>query len=448
MVPKLRLPTWVKSPPRMLGEASNGKITADEWNTVCRIALPLLLAPIWGKGAEDTENREQELLENFIDLVLCINMATSHEIDEGAIIAIEARYTKYLRGLRKLFPQYSLHPNHHMFTHIGQFLRDFGPMRSWSAWAFERLNGLAQKVPNNLKFGELPIARWATSLPNTRFRWVGDLEGTLMHNLTSASALRAIAVDGALDPDLAPFQAWLQESLDISRSDSDAPEGPGRGGWNVESDWITAVPKGSDLQKAITRLIPNHVNLDIRACKRIGRVGKIYKAYSTATNDGLIQYRTDSGVFSGAIYGILAISTPTLGVYQAEGFCFLIMPHKKVSLTVPGDNPFFNVPELGCQLVERALGSEMLMVDAGAVIGHVVSMDTVTRVSLTDCTVVMPVGKVSSTAKIPLTIVLELSFCTRIAHTTRHRASDVIRGVRKLSFCRRQASQALVGNMM
>lgn len=139
----------------MLGDSSHGKITADEWNTVLKVVFPLLLVPLWGyDSAGDEPTRERKLLDNFVNLVVSVKLAATHEVTECLITELEAHYQAYLKGLQELFPHRPLKPNHHMFTHIGQFLRDFGPIRSWSAWAFERLNGLAQKVPTNKKIGD------------------------------------------------------------------------------------------------------------------------------------------------------------------------------------------------------------------------------------------------------------------------------------------------------
>lgn len=60
----------------------------------------------------------------------------------------------YLRGLRQLF-DHRLVPNHHLSLHLREILHRFGPVHSWWAFAFERFNGLIQKLNTDHQAGAL-----------------------------------------------------------------------------------------------------------------------------------------------------------------------------------------------------------------------------------------------------------------------------------------------------
>ena len=59
----------------------------------------------------------------------------------------------YLSGLKELFPEYTLHPNHHMALHLFDYLLLYGPVHSWWTFPFERLIGILQHISTNYKIG-------------------------------------------------------------------------------------------------------------------------------------------------------------------------------------------------------------------------------------------------------------------------------------------------------
>lgn len=151
------LPSHVKPSPLNLGSASQGKLSADEWISTSRYLLPLTLVPLWG-GKE--AGRERELLDNYMHLVSALRLADLRATTCEVGKRFRRHYKAYLHGILKLFPLATLKPTHHMYGHTPEFLQVFGPIRHWSAWVFEFLNGLAQLVRHNWKdglSGPLPV---------------------------------------------------------------------------------------------------------------------------------------------------------------------------------------------------------------------------------------------------------------------------------------------------
>lgn len=148
---QMRLPSHIKPPPENIGKASNGKLSADEWNSVGQIALPLVLVPLWGRRET---GRERQLLDNYMHLVAALRLSDLRATTPDAADRFSTHYREYLRGVFALFPLATMKPTQHMFGHTPDFLRLFGPIRGWSAWAFEFMNGLAQQILHNWKDGE------------------------------------------------------------------------------------------------------------------------------------------------------------------------------------------------------------------------------------------------------------------------------------------------------
>lgn len=86
-------------------------------------------------------------------LVSAVIVATSRTITSENAEAYLTNMLDYLNGIKRLFPEYRLHPNHHMALHIYEFLLSFGPVHSWWAFPYERMIGMIQRMPNNGKVG-------------------------------------------------------------------------------------------------------------------------------------------------------------------------------------------------------------------------------------------------------------------------------------------------------
>lgn len=192
---RMELPAWVNRAPAAFGTTQHGKLSADQWRTVGTINLPVTLIRTWGtelpeidhgqdapnisthasgtgigiQATAETEGVSPEhhprppppqetlhakLLRNFLDLVDAVETIGLLETDEEEIEHAEDALERYLNGLKELYQQSKIQPNHHLALHIGMFIRLFGPVHAWRAFAFERFNYMLQSIKASKNPGE------------------------------------------------------------------------------------------------------------------------------------------------------------------------------------------------------------------------------------------------------------------------------------------------------
>jgi hypothetical protein len=61
----------------------------------------------------------------------------------------------WIRDLKVLLPHAPHRTNGHMALHVWDYLRLFGPVRSWWCFPYERLIGQLQRLPTNHIFGTI-----------------------------------------------------------------------------------------------------------------------------------------------------------------------------------------------------------------------------------------------------------------------------------------------------
>ncbi|PPQ74877.1 hypothetical protein CVT26_011473 [Gymnopilus dilepis] len=163
-------PSWMTSVPSKLGQASHGKLKADQWRALGTTHLAISLIRLWALSSERSERSRRcyDILKVTLSLISAITLATSHSMTPANADAYLYHMLDYLNGIQRLFPGYRLKPNHHMAIHIHRYLLLFGPVHSWWALPFERLVGSLQRVPNSGKVGEMEetMARAFTRMSN------------------------------------------------------------------------------------------------------------------------------------------------------------------------------------------------------------------------------------------------------------------------------------------
>ncbi|KAF5328988.1 hypothetical protein D9611_013480 [Ephemerocybe angulata] len=95
-------PSWQPSGPRSPGEARFGKFTAAQWRTFCLIHLPVTLTRIWGSA--DSDSFQRKCLDNFMDLVAAVKLASMNRMTEDRIQEYDRRIKSYLSSLLDLYP--------------------------------------------------------------------------------------------------------------------------------------------------------------------------------------------------------------------------------------------------------------------------------------------------------------------------------------------------------
>jgi len=155
-------PSWVRSVPHNFGLAAAGSLKADEWRTMTTIYLPIALISMWGEGTIHPSSEDASHLRAVLDhtmlLVCAVMLACMRTMTDDRM----KRYLKYITlwtsQLRNLHPHIEHRVNQHMAIHIFEFLKLFGPVKSWWCFPFERLIGQLQRLPHNHKFGTCSLS--------------------------------------------------------------------------------------------------------------------------------------------------------------------------------------------------------------------------------------------------------------------------------------------------
>ena len=151
-------PTWQRGPPVNLGCAAHGKLKADQWRSAIEFDVPMFLAQAWSYSDaevlnDDKKRRRRQLLASTMLLATAIRWGTSDVTSQIHAEKYTQHMMAYLECILHLYPSFKLKPNHHGALHIGPFLLEFGPMRGWWMYPFERIIGILQKTNTNHKLG-------------------------------------------------------------------------------------------------------------------------------------------------------------------------------------------------------------------------------------------------------------------------------------------------------
>lgn len=168
----LQMPNWLQPAPKGFGTTAHGKLSADQWRVACTVHIPFTLIRLWGHL--DENDRKRKMLDNFMQLVRAVDIAGSLRISEEDIKTYEECILNYLRGLKELYKEVTIKPNHHFAVHLAIFLRKFGPVHSWRAYVFERFNYLLQNTNTNKRPGLYFFHYSYTFTKSSMFRSNGD----------------------------------------------------------------------------------------------------------------------------------------------------------------------------------------------------------------------------------------------------------------------------------
>ncbi|VDB96864.1 unnamed protein product [Peniophora sp. CBMAI 1063] len=125
---RISLPTWLNRGQQYFGKPGIGTIKADSWRTIGTILLPLALILLWGKGGRRHTRFHAILLDNFLHLVVAVNLATMRTTSNDRRMSYLEHLQKYARGLVHTIPNYPVPANLHLSFHIPEILELFGPV--------------------------------------------------------------------------------------------------------------------------------------------------------------------------------------------------------------------------------------------------------------------------------------------------------------------------------
>ena len=143
------LPSWVTRVPHNWGTRTRGKLSADQWRTVCTIHLPVTLIRLWHREG----GRKHELLGNFMDLVNAVRIANMRSSSNEQIEAYRRYIQRYAQCVPLLFPDVTIKPTLHAALHIGDMLELYGPLHAISAPFYERYINFLHQIKINNKIG-------------------------------------------------------------------------------------------------------------------------------------------------------------------------------------------------------------------------------------------------------------------------------------------------------
>jgi hypothetical protein len=151
-------PDWQGHLPLNFGSPEHGKLKADQWRTALEFDIPVSLIRIKSQqrltGRIDEDARLQKLVDHTLDLAMAIAWGLSRRTSSRHAERYTFYMLRYLAGIKELFPDYNLKPNHHYALHIPDILLAFGPLHGTWAFSIERLIGRLQKLNSNSKIGK------------------------------------------------------------------------------------------------------------------------------------------------------------------------------------------------------------------------------------------------------------------------------------------------------
>lgn len=152
---KTTLPSWIGRAPPRLGDGRHGKLSADQWRTACTVNLVITLVRLW--GLKSPNDRQYQMLDNFMDLVIACKLAMMRKMTPDRIKQFQKHMHRYLETTKQLYVYSALTPNHHFSLHLPRLFENFGPPHAWSCFVFERCLRWLKFIKTSNKFGELPL---------------------------------------------------------------------------------------------------------------------------------------------------------------------------------------------------------------------------------------------------------------------------------------------------
>ncbi|KAI0364657.1 hypothetical protein BV20DRAFT_1057013 [Pilatotrama ljubarskyi] len=100
----------------------------------------------------------QRDLDTFLKLCMAIRLFLSEVITEEQLTEADKLIREYCMDLVELYGSNVIRPNHHYATHTAECIRDYGPMRGYWTFIFERLNKILKSYwTNNHEGGEIEM---------------------------------------------------------------------------------------------------------------------------------------------------------------------------------------------------------------------------------------------------------------------------------------------------
>ncbi|KAJ2911519.1 hypothetical protein MD484_g8896, partial [Candolleomyces efflorescens] len=370
---KMVVPSWVARPPTNLGEASHGKLKADEWLILFTVFLPAVIPEIW--LANDGSKRKSDLLENFHDLLTCTNIICAHTASAEQADKYLDHYIRYRSSTKDIFQNSSSRPNHHYAMHNADLMKFWGPLMKVSEYRYESHNGSLQRIKTN------------------NHLW--ELDYTMLRNICRRGRLQAMFEEGSKKGINRLFSSALDILHGYGRGVSAGISGDGKEGlyseieeasFNGEGDRLPdtiydgileLINSGSTNPQSLfchQRLVPHPLNANVlpryaQTRSHIGLHGRSYSVYRSHEGNSSVSYRghggsTDAGFIQMIIQQVL---NGRLRTFLA------ISPHSQLCLIEQAFNPYGSKPGFQATIVydEPPSLEHCVIVEEAQIIGHV-----------------------------------------------------------------------------
>jgi hypothetical protein len=149
-------PRWHDPPPRDLGSAAHGKLKAAQLRSLSEFDLLVGMVELWANTSEQVDQATFEdrmsRLRCTMHLFTALRFATSESTSPWHAQNYRIYLQHYLQFLVQGGWQYR--PNHHAALHVSELLTQFGPIRGWWMFPFERVIGRLQRANTNSIMGK------------------------------------------------------------------------------------------------------------------------------------------------------------------------------------------------------------------------------------------------------------------------------------------------------
>ncbi|GBE86757.1 hypothetical protein SCP_0906380 [Sparassis crispa] len=380
------LPSTLTPPPRRPG-TSSGKLEADELRTFCTINLTISL--IWAWGSKPSDSREYRMLQNFMDLITAVKLASLRTMTSERITRYRRHMHRYLRTLLELFPGTTISPNQHNSLHLPEHLERFGPTHSIRAFSFERNNGDLQTILTNNKMVDLPgtmLRRFCMrqnlrslfnpeSLPQSISSIIAPFISSFQSEHRGTLLQDMLAFEDPLgDPDL-DNDELEEETRDFSRL--------GDQEWNALQSWFAG-----------HNFIRPHINRYVVRNKKLEVQDDIYKPVTTSRGDSYIVFQCadDADWRAGRVVDIFTHSYRQENIDVRRNF-LLVEEYIALEIRHIQFDPYRKFPFVGGRLFYDKVRDQLIVLEVDEITCHFAHTRRTTPSIDIDCVHVLPLNK-------------------------------------------------------
>jgi hypothetical protein len=162
---------------------------ADKWHSLITVDIHIALMSLWGAStshpSDEVGTNLRAVLNHTMELVCMVYLTCTRTTTVERAHMYHSHIVHYVGNLKKIYPNFTLRPNHHTAFHIYDYLLLFGLAHSWWCFPFECLIGIFQCLPVNHKTGE--FLRNISVIVGLTFQ--GKLETTMLYSFIKTSKL-------------------------------------------------------------------------------------------------------------------------------------------------------------------------------------------------------------------------------------------------------------------